>query len=346
MMTSLVNFSAPNYEAEVFNVDWGTALGSGVTVALITSLFSKMSADKNVRIENITKERKAWRDRMRELVLQANDAFHKRESRKISMVEAELIVRLNPNDANDWQIVESIRELRKGWDNKLLVEFNDRMALLLKHDWERVKIEASRTISPQKIRITLIVLTSALALIARLAKITLVHVRVANIALVVNVVLVANVVLVIDAVLVVIACVVSHLLHDEYGKKDTKKWLRPFIAWFQSEPQRHPYPCVSLDKEFDLAMVTIYQRAKKKCGKDAQPFLQMLDERGGLGTAKDLLAKGEISDEFAALRELGRLDLTVVALVLDAKYASLFADYERKVAEERLHNHGYKLARS
>jgi hypothetical protein len=44
-------------------------LGTGLVSAFITALFSKFQSDKNHKIENITKERKEWRDCIRRIVL-------------------------------------------------------------------------------------------------------------------------------------------------------------------------------------------------------------------------------------------------------------------------------------
>jgi len=49
---------------------------------------------------------------------------------------------LNPFDKEDRAIVALIHQLKSNADESHLTEFADRIALLLKHDWERAKWEA------------------------------------------------------------------------------------------------------------------------------------------------------------------------------------------------------------
>ena len=45
----------------------------------------------------------------------------------------------------------------------------------------------------------------------------------------------------------------------------------------------------TMSKHFDVAMFEIYQRAKSEAGYNANIFLKMLSDRGGLDTAKYLI---------------------------------------------------------
>jgi hypothetical protein len=63
---------------------------------------------------------------------------------------------------------------------------------------------------------------------------------------------------------------------------------------------------------------------------------------GGLGTAQRLLASTEVSSGFAAPYERDRLDLTVEALVIQSKFASLFTEEELDIARQRLDQLGYR----
>jgi hypothetical protein len=49
---------------------------------------------------------------------------------------------LNPNDEKNRSILNTIRQLKSTSDEPHLIEFGERIALLLKHDWERAKWEA------------------------------------------------------------------------------------------------------------------------------------------------------------------------------------------------------------
>jgi hypothetical protein len=93
---------------------------------------------------------------------------------------------------------------------------------------------------------------------------------------------------------------------------------------------------------FHQAMIGIYEMAKEDCNYNATRFLQMVSERGGLKTARTLLATSRPSDGFTALWECGRLDLAVEAYVLKPDFAELFTDEEKAVAKQRLEEYGYR----
>lgn len=96
-----------------------------------------------------------------------------------------------------------------------------------------------------------------------------------------------------------------------------------------------------LIKEFDKEMRNIYFRAKTECNYTPTYFLKMIDEMGGLQTAKVLLRKDTISSGFTKLYECKRLDLTVEALILRNPWQQLFTEEERKIAKRRLEELGY-----
>ena len=91
-------------------------------------------------------------------------------------------------------------------------------------------------------------------------------------------------------------------------------------------PDGEPGPDVRA--EFERAMKDVYVRAKSEANYTASYLIGMLSSYGGLGTAQRLLASTEVSSGFAALYERDRLDLTVEALVIQSKFASLFTDEE------------------
>jgi len=119
-------------------------LGSGVVSSFVTSFINKIQNDKNIKIENITKERKAWRGKIRDLTKEINIKFYKNEFLEIKFLISDFVIRLNPNDEEDQKIIELlylIIKSNKDNDEIKIIEFNKRIALLLKHDWERVKKE-------------------------------------------------------------------------------------------------------------------------------------------------------------------------------------------------------------
>ncbi|MBN8087174.1 hypothetical protein J0J26_02100 [Vibrio vulnificus] len=116
-------------------------LGSSVLSALITQFFLKWKSDRQISIENITQERKEWRVRLRELLVDLVVAVDKKDRVAARKIEAELIVRLNPEDSDDLKILELFPQVYENWNEDTLRELSDRLSYLLKHDWERVKGE-------------------------------------------------------------------------------------------------------------------------------------------------------------------------------------------------------------
>jgi hypothetical protein len=99
-----------------------------------------------------------------------------------------------------------------------------------------------------------------------------------------------------------------------------------------------------LSKKFDVAMFQIYARAKSEAGYNATVFLKMLNDDGGLSTAKYLINKQKPSDGYTHLYERGRLDLTVEAMVVETtKWHELFTNEEIARARRRLEQYGYQV---
>ncbi|QNU65417.1 hypothetical protein EHE19_010755 [Ruminiclostridium herbifermentans] len=96
-----------------------------------------------------------------------------------------------------------------------------------------------------------------------------------------------------------------------------------------------------LEKKFFENMKNIYIRADKECGYRATRFLQMLNEKGGVNTAKILISKPGGTEGFAKLWELGRLELSVEALVIQDEFQELFTQEEIDSCIERLKEYGY-----
>jgi Protein of unknown function DUF262 len=112
------------------------------------------------------------------------------------------------------------------------------------------------------------------------------------------------------------------------------------VAEHDSAPDSIP-TTVETRAAFEQAMKDIYVRALKEANYPARYFLEMLSTYGGLGTARKLLASAEVSSGFTALYERGRLDLTVEALVIQPRFASVFTDEETEIARQRLRDLGY-----
>jgi hypothetical protein len=78
--------------------------------------------------------------------------------------------------------------------------------------------------------------------------------------------------------------------------------------------------------EADLLRRCEQARAEHLCNPDR--LCQQVRTYGGVPTAQRLIRRGQVSDPFEALRQHGRLDLTLEALVVDSRYAALFTDAE------------------
>jgi hypothetical protein len=92
-----------------------------------------------------------------------------------------------------------------------------------------------------------------------------------------------------------------------------------------------------LNAKFDAAMFGIYRRAKDEAHYPANIFLRMLNEHGGLATAKTLINATKPSDGYRALWQRKRLDLTVEAVVVeDRQWHHLFTENELAQARKRL----------
>jgi hypothetical protein len=96
----------------------------------------------------------------------------------------------------------------------------------------------------------------------------------------------------------------------------------------------------ALEKAFHARLIGAYNSAKA-IGYNATRFLGMVSEHGGLEAARILLHSSGVSDGYTAMWERGRLDLTVEAIVLEAEWATLFSDTERRTAIARLKEYGY-----
>ena len=66
-------------------------------------------------------------------------------------------------------------------------------------------------------------------------------------------------------------------------------------------------------------------------------------EADALKTAQRILSGSRLSDGFNALQGMGRLDLTLEALVIDKRFTGLFTDEEANEALTRLLEAGYQF---
>lgn len=98
-----------------------------------------------------------------------------------------------------------------------------------------------------------------------------------------------------------------------------------------------------LERKFHNAMIDVYRKADKECGYKATRFLQMLGEKGGVKTAKELISKDGGTEGFLKLWQFKRLDLSIEALVQQEEFKELFTDEELRMCKDRLGNYGYEV---
>jgi len=97
------------------------------------------------------------------------------------------------------------------------------------------------------------------------------------------------------------------------------------------------------DKQFHTALLMAVAECKK-IGYNPSYFLQMIDDRGPVETARHLITSPHPSDGFTTLWEKRRLDLSVEAIALRPEFANLFARQELDDARDRLADYGYTPA--
>lgn len=126
-----------------FSISFEALLSSAVISAVVSAIVSLRTSDRNIQIENVTQERAKWRNMIRILSksiiksaqLEDKDLFE-RHCSHLSLI-------VNPLDEEDIKLVKAARNIIETSDRALHIqEFIDRVALLLKHDWERAKREA------------------------------------------------------------------------------------------------------------------------------------------------------------------------------------------------------------
>lgn len=142
-------------------IDWHsvlTGLSAGTVGGIFASWLSLRKDERAVQIEQVTKERAKWRDNMRVLAEGIAAAWEENQSNpapvKVAALRARLATSMNPKDpVHDEAILKHFDELFSGKSSDLAL-FSRRIALLLKHDWERVKWDCAPVYIKPFIRFT------------------------------------------------------------------------------------------------------------------------------------------------------------------------------------------------
>lgn len=119
------------------------ALISAITAAFFAARAAVNNSERKILIENITQERAKWREKVRARALEVHKAAVKKDTVWLKELKLSFAISLNPLDEQDNLIIELIDKLKDETDQEAkLSDFSARIALLLKHDWERAKNEA------------------------------------------------------------------------------------------------------------------------------------------------------------------------------------------------------------
>src|ERR1035438_9215345 len=124
-------------------MDWQLLFTSAVVAALVGGFVSRRNIDRTIQIENITRERAKWRNKIRTMATEVRQAAAAKDSLKLEGLRLDFSLNLNPLDNEDQEILGVISRLSQSeHSDQRVQEFFDRLALLLKHDWDRAKCEA------------------------------------------------------------------------------------------------------------------------------------------------------------------------------------------------------------
>jgi len=117
-----------------------TILTAAAIAALVSALVSLLNSERQIAAQNVIQERKEWRNKIRLLAFAVHKALVPEvHASTLNVLQAKLSLLINPHDVMD----EEILQIVAACDPARADEFTRRIALLLKHDWERAKHESS-----------------------------------------------------------------------------------------------------------------------------------------------------------------------------------------------------------
>lgn len=135
-------------------IEWSSSLNlnipsllTGISLPLLgtwlTSFLALRKNERIIEIEEITRERAKWRKNMRKLTATIAAQYHENKTKpnpgNVAYLRCLLETSINPkDDQEDQKILEHFDDLFSNQKSDLNI-FSKRIAILLKHDWERVK---------------------------------------------------------------------------------------------------------------------------------------------------------------------------------------------------------------
>ena len=100
-----------------------------------------------------------------------------------------------------------------------------------------------------------------------------------------------------------------------------------------------------LQDDFDQRMKDLLKAGKREAKFSAPLFAELLQQHGGVETAKRFLHSADYAPGFTALWERKRLDLTVEAVIVsEPQWQPLFTPEEIATCRNRLKEYGYAKA--
>jgi hypothetical protein len=124
-------------------LDLLTVLSSAVVAGLVAGLVTLRTSERKIAIENITQQRQLWREKIRDLSLKIKSSYKSGNKDELNAQYVEMQLLLNPLDRDDKCILDTIwAMLEEAESAKLHIVLAEKLSLLLKHDWERAKLEA------------------------------------------------------------------------------------------------------------------------------------------------------------------------------------------------------------
>lgn len=125
-------------------MSWNVLITSGLISAFVAALVAVLTTERNIQMKNVTQERAKWRAKMKAKAVEVHQSALTNNVEKLDELRLEFSLNLNPLDKEDNAILKVIDKLKESANTEQnLWEFSERLSLLLKHDWERAKYEAS-----------------------------------------------------------------------------------------------------------------------------------------------------------------------------------------------------------
>lgn len=132
----------------------GLVLGSGVIASSITVMFSRLAHSETLSLKYVTQERAKWRSNVKLNMSNLCEAINSSCSEKCKLIEIRktstfLKLSFNPNATEqlDQSVLVKIDEICSNPSYEKFVELETLVQKVLKHDWERAKLEAKSSSS-------------------------------------------------------------------------------------------------------------------------------------------------------------------------------------------------------